>query len=351
MIITLMFCVDVKWPISRNVLYFPNLSSVIDRQHLCHFESTLLWWLRHSRSMSILQLQGIFQHNPFTWSWCSHLLGNFLVACICAWRHILGVWLYSNFEDRLILLSCLVESVSSAILHCQSYLRECVSRKGLLHFSGIGICPEVVLRHWIVSWHKRMFPEWQEVEVERSIEFQGRVLLKMIIPNQDKMERLLLLQLNAQVPEEEQIWIQVTISKQKNQELGIILIMQPLQSVQMPIMKNKEFLCSMLTALLNQYLMLHRDWRIKNLKIQINKSYYFNILHLFGTETYVFLLCKRKSMVIKPIFPLFLQQFDYLRLLFKIKLFFPWLWSLRWGWWIFASSESYNDPHHLKRFS
>ncbi len=29
----------------------------------------------------------------------------------------------------------LVESVSFAILHCQSYLRECISRRGLLHYS------------------------------------------------------------------------------------------------------------------------------------------------------------------------------------------------------------------------
>ncbi len=74
----------------------------------------------------------------------------------------------------------------------------------------------------------------------------------MIIPKQDKVKRLLLLQLNAQVPEEEQIWIQVTISKQKNHKFGMISIMQPLQSVQMPIMKYKEFLCSLLTALPNQ---------------------------------------------------------------------------------------------------
>ena len=47
-----------------------------------------------------------------------------------------------------------------------------------------------------------MFTEW--VEVERDIELQGRVLIKMIIPNQDKVKRLLLLQLDAQVPEKEQ---------------------------------------------------------------------------------------------------------------------------------------------------
>ncbi len=60
-----------------------------------------------------------------------------------------------------------------------------------------------------------MFPEWQKVEVERDIKLQGKVLMKMFIPKQDKVKRLLLLQLNAQVPEEEdqkilQKWIQVT---------------------------------------------------------------------------------------------------------------------------------------------
>jgi hypothetical protein len=37
------------------------------------------------------------------------------------------------------------------------------------------------------------------VEVERDIELQGKVLIKMIILNQDKVKRLLLLQLGAQV--------------------------------------------------------------------------------------------------------------------------------------------------------
>ena len=144
MIITLLICVDVKWQNSQQPSLFPKFL-------LCHwqttplsFENTLLWWLRHSRSKSILRFQGIFLHNPFARSWCSHLLGNFLVACICAWRHFLGVWLYSNstigcqnFERVLCLIlpSCLVESVSFAILHCQSYLRECISRRVLLNYS------------------------------------------------------------------------------------------------------------------------------------------------------------------------------------------------------------------------
>jgi hypothetical protein len=41
------------------------------------------------------------------------------------------------------------------------------------------------------------------VEVERDIKLQGRVLMKMIIPKQDKVKRLLLLQLDPQVSEEE----------------------------------------------------------------------------------------------------------------------------------------------------
>ena len=65
MIITLLFCVDVKWQISQQPSLFPKLL-------LCHwqitplsFEYTLLWWLRHSRSKSILRFQGIFLAQPF----------------------------------------------------------------------------------------------------------------------------------------------------------------------------------------------------------------------------------------------------------------------------------------------
>ncbi len=83
----------------------------------------------------------------------------------------------------------------------------------------------------------------------------------------------------------------------------MISIMQPLRSVQMPIIKYKEFLCSLLTALPNQYLMLHRHWRINNLRIQRAKNYFYNVLHPFGTETYMFLLGNPKSIAMKPIYP------------------------------------------------
>ncbi len=105
----------------------------------------------------------------------------------------------------------LVESVSFAILRCKS--KSGSQGEGCCIIVGISIHPEIVLRHWIVSLYKKVFPEW--VEVERSIELQGGVLMTLIIPNQDKVKRLLLLQLDSQVPEEEQIWIQVTISKQE----------------------------------------------------------------------------------------------------------------------------------------
>jgi hypothetical protein len=37
-----------------------------------------------------------------------------------------------------------------------------------------------------------VFPELKEVEEERDIKLQGRVLMKMIIPKQDKVKRLLM---------------------------------------------------------------------------------------------------------------------------------------------------------------
>jgi hypothetical protein len=42
-----------------------------------------------------------------------------------------------------------------------------------------------------------VFPEQQEVEVGRDIKVQGKVQMKMIIPKQDKVKRLLLLQHNT----------------------------------------------------------------------------------------------------------------------------------------------------------
>ncbi len=47
--------------------------------------------------------------------------------------------------------------------------------------------------------------------------------------------------------------------------------------------------------------MLHRHCRINNLRIERAKSYFFNVLHPFGTETYVFLLSNWKNIEMKPI--------------------------------------------------
>ncbi len=173
----------------------------------------------------------------------------------------------------------------------------------------------------------------------------------MIIPNQDKVKRLLLLQLDTQVSDEELKWIQVTLFKQKNQELGMISIMQPLQSVQIPIIKYKEFLCSLLTALPNQYLTLHRHWRINNLRIQRAKNYFCHVLHPFGTVTYVFLLGKWRNIAIKPIYPLFRQQFDILRLFFNAKMMNPLTMNPQMRKMTIHDLRTLQRPHHLERFS
>ncbi len=118
------------------------------------------------KSKSILRFQGIILYNPFARSWCLHLLGNVLLARICFWRHFLGIKLYSNYTighqnfERvlcLILPSRLVESVSStSILHCQSFLQECISRRGLLHYSEGSV---FVLRYYCGT---ELFPYTKE---------------------------------------------------------------------------------------------------------------------------------------------------------------------------------------------
>ncbi len=123
-------------------------------------------------------IQDIFLHNPFARSWCLHLLGNFLVACICAWRHFLGVWLYSNYNighqnfERVLYL--ILPTVYWICFFCYIALsilspRVCLKERVVALWWGNSICPEVVLWHWIVSLHKRVFPEWQEIEVKRDI--------------------------------------------------------------------------------------------------------------------------------------------------------------------------------------
>ncbi len=149
MIITSLFCVDVKWQISHQSSLFPKLFHGIDRRHQINLKT--LWCDSWDIQVKVyLAVSRHYSAQPF----CPVLvlafaLGNFLVACICTWHHFLEVWLYSNYTighqnfERvlcLILPRCWVASVYSAcILCCQSYLRECVSRRGLLHYSKVSV--------------------------------------------------------------------------------------------------------------------------------------------------------------------------------------------------------------------
>ncbi len=59
----------------------------------------------------------------------------------------------------------------------------------------------------------------------------------------------------------------------------MIIIMQPLQSVQMPIIKIQKLICSPLTALPNHYLMLHRHRRINILRNQRASNHILIVSH------------------------------------------------------------------------
>ncbi len=103
------------------------------------------------------------------------------------------------------------------------------------------------------------------------------------------------------------------LSNQKNQELGMIVFMQPVQSAQMPIIKIKHLLCSPLTVLPNHYLMLHRHWSIHILRNQRANNHFWNVLFRFGTNIYLFMLGNWKGIVMKLIIPRLWQQFNILR--------------------------------------
>ncbi len=103
----------------------------------------------------------------------------------------------------------------------------------------------------------------------------------------------------------------------------MIVIIQPLQSAQMPIIKIKHLLCSPLTALLNHYLVLHRHWRIHMLRNQRANNHFLIVLYRFDTNIYVFLLGNWKTIAMKLIYPLLWQQFNIMRLFFKTKMIFP----------------------------
>ncbi len=134
-----------------NLLYFPNFCSVIDRQHFSHLKTSCCdSWDIQDQILSH-SFKAFSCTNLFAWSWCSHLLGNILVACICTWCHFLGVWLYSNstigrqnFERVLCLIlpSRLVKSVY--LLYCIVNL---ISKSAS---QGEGCC--IIMRDQYSSW-------------------------------------------------------------------------------------------------------------------------------------------------------------------------------------------------------
>ncbi len=81
-----------------NLLYFPNFFMALTGH------TNFIWKcpcviieLFKSKSLTVSRH---YPAQPF----CSllvltYVLGNFLVACICAWRHFLGVWLYFNYTN------------------------------------------------------------------------------------------------------------------------------------------------------------------------------------------------------------------------------------------------------------
>ncbi len=119
----------------------------------------------------------------------------------------------------------------------------------------------------------------------------------MFIPKHDKVKKLLFLQLNAQVPEEEDqksLYAASEVSPNANHQ-------------------DKHLLCSPLTTLPNHYLMLHRYWRIHILRNQRANNHFLIVLHRFGTNIYVFMLGNWKGIVMKLIILLLWQQFNILR--------------------------------------
>ncbi len=152
MIITLLFCVDVKWHISQQPSLIPKLL-------LCHWRITPLSFWKHSvvivETFKVKVYLAVSRHFPvqpfclvlvlaFAWQLFSSLhlrlapfLGSLVVLQLQYWP--LKFWKSTVLDSA----NRLVKSVSFAILHSQSYLWECISRGGLLHNSEGSV---VVLR-------------------------------------------------------------------------------------------------------------------------------------------------------------------------------------------------------------
>jgi hypothetical protein len=113
--------------------------------------------------------------------------------------------------------------------------------------------------------------------------------------------------------------------------------------------QDKNLLCSLLTAFPNQYLMLHRHWRINILRIKRANNHVLIVLHRFGTNIYIFKLGNWKSIAMKLIYLLLWQQFKILRKFMIQTNFLPTLKAKLMK--VFPSFRTLQRPHHLERFS
>ncbi len=184
MIITLNFCVDVEWQISHQPFLFPKLS-------FWHWQITPLSFWKHPfvkvetfKVKVYLAVPRHFSAQPFcpvlmlafAWQIFSSLhlrlapfLGSLIVLQLQYW--LSKFWKSTVLDSAKpfgqIWFFCYIAlSISSPRVH--------LKKRVVALLWGSSICSEVVLWHWIVSLHKRVFPEWQELEVERDIELQGK---------------------------------------------------------------------------------------------------------------------------------------------------------------------------------
>ncbi len=145
-----LFCVDVKWQISHQPSLFPKLFHGVDRLHQLHLKMSFCdsWDIQVKVSLAV---SSHYPAQPF----CpvlvlAFVLGNFLGACICAWRHFLGVGLYSNYtigHQNLKRVLCLIlpsRLVESVLLSC------IVNLSSESASQGEGCC--IVVRDQYSSW-------------------------------------------------------------------------------------------------------------------------------------------------------------------------------------------------------
>ncbi len=173
MIITLLFYVDVKWQISQKTSLFPKFL-------LCHWQITPLSFWKHPvvivetfKVKVYLTISRHFPAQPF----CPVLVLAFalqlfssLHLCLAPFLGSLIVLQFqywsSKFWKSTVLDSAnrLVKSVSSAIMRCQSYLQECVSRGGLLHYSEwIFSLPKLLINSFAVESSWGCFRRFQQM--------------------------------------------------------------------------------------------------------------------------------------------------------------------------------------------